>query len=357
MINYWQQEEGKLVKLNEEDLDRRKTTWIDARNVTRDDIEILETKFDIDKDTIIDILDPDELARIEQIEEKNQTLTLIKLPVFSPNSDIQYFTAPVGVITKDKTIVTICWTDSEVLKDFSTNRVANLALKDSTAFTIRIMARADWTFLRYLKEINRRATTIQNEMFAAVENKEFVQLLNLQKSLVFFSTSLKSNQLLLEKIRKSKILRLDEEDQDWLDDVEIDSKQAMEMADTYMNIMSQMNDAFASVLSNNLNIIMKKMTLISLVLMIPTFITSFWGMNIPLPWMNSGWLGMVAISCICLGTGLIGWWMLMGSTKTAQRAKQKKKNFKQYKAEKKQKKLIQIAEKKAEKINQKHIKN
>ena len=348
MITYWQQENGKLIKKDESNLNTRQNTWVDARSVTRDDIQKLEETYHIDPENILDILDPDELSRIDKNEERGYTMLIIRLPVFSPSDDISYFTAPIGIIIIGSTIITICWTDSDVLHDFAANRVAELSLKDFTAFTIRIMARSDFTFLRYLKELNRRSTTIQNEMFRAVENHEFIQLLNIQKSLVYFSTSLKSNQLLLEKLRKTRILKLDEEDQDWLDDVEIDNRQAMEMADTYTNIMSQMNEAFGAVLSNNLNIVMKKMTFISLILMIPTFITSFFGMNVPLPWMHSGWIGVTAISGLCIVSACIGWYFIMGSTNSASSPTPKRKNLKQLSAEKKQKRLIKKQDKIAE---------
>jgi magnesium transporter len=349
MITYWQQENSKFVKKDEDELNSKQNTWVDARSVTRDDIQTLEEKYNIDSENMLDILDPDELSRIEKNDDTGYTLTILRLPIFSPSDDISYFTAPLGIVIIGNTIITICWTDSDVLRDFAANRVPELSLKDFTAFTIRFMARADFTFLRYLKELNRRATTIQNEMFRAVENREFIQLLNIQKSLVYFSTSLKSNELLLEKLRKTRILKLDDEDQDWLDDVEIDNRQAMEMAGTYTNIMSQMNEAFGAVLSNNLNIVMKKMTLISLVLMIPTFITSFFGMNIPLPWMHSGWWGMLFISGLCIVAACVGWYFIMGSTNATSQNISIKKNLKQRSAESKQRRLIKKQDDLAEK--------
>lgn len=315
MITYWQQEDGKLVKKEEELLDPKKNTWVDARSVTRDDIHLLQEKFKIDPENILDILDPDELSRIENNDESNYVLTILRLPVFSPSDDISYFCTPLGIITSGRFFITICWTDCEVLKDFAANRIRELSLQDFPAFTIRFLSRADITFLRYLKELNRRATTIQNEMLRSVQNRELIQLLNIQKSLIYFSTSLKSNQMLLEKLRKTKIMKLDDEDQDWLDDVEIDNSQAMEMADTYANIMAQMNTAFAGVLSNNLNLVMKTMTGWNLVFMLPTLVTSFFGMNVPLPWDGGGnvwkWTGVIAVTGICVLAGIAGYYFFM----------------------------------------------
>ena len=168
-----------------------------------------------------------------------------------------------------------------------------------------MLARADLIFLRYLKAINRSSNSIQLALQKSVRNLELIQLLNLEKSLVYFTTSLKSNQLLFEKLMKTKLIQLDEEDRDWLEDVAIDNKQAIEMADIYTNIMSGTMDAFASVISNNLSIVMKKLTVISLVLMIPTMITSFFGMNIPLPMENwEGNISLIVIVMACVISSL-----------------------------------------------------
>lgn len=355
MITYWQQEDGKLVKKEESELDGRKSTWVDARSVTRDDITELEEKYNIDPENMLDILDPDELSRVEYNDDFDYTLTILRLPVFSPSDDISYFCAPLGIIMKERLFITICWTDCEVLKDFAANRIKELKINDFPAFSIRFLSRSDTAFLRYLKELNRRATTIQNEMLRSVENHELIQLLNIQKSLVYFSTALKSNQMLLEKIRKSKIMKLDEDDLEWLDDVEIDNRQAMEMTETYTNIITTMNDSFASVLSNNLNIVMKTMTGWNLVLLIPTLITSYFGINVPVPWMHSGWFGAIAVIAISVILAVIAYFLIMKSKMTSTAINLKKKvtkstpmSFKQRMATRKQKKTIIIMEKKAE---------
>ncbi len=355
MITYWQQEDGKLVNLDEEELDGRKVTWVDARSVTRDDIIELEEKYNIDPENMLDILDSDELSRVEYNEEYSYTLTILRLPVFSPSDDISYFCTPLGIIMKEKLFITICWTDCEVLKDFAANRIKELKINDFPAFAIRFLSRSDTTFLRYLKELNRRAVTIQNEMLRSVQNHELIQLLNIQKSLVYFSTALKSNQLLLEKIRKSKIMKLDEDDIDWLDDVEIDNRQAMEMAETYSNIMTSMNDSFATVLSNNLNIVMKTMTGWNLVLMIPTIISGYFGINVPLPWANSGWVGAIIIAVMSIVVSIFTYVIIMKSkiTSTVRMAKKKvtktsPSTFKQRRATQKQKRSLRQLEKSLE---------
>ncbi|HBB43675.1 MAG TPA: magnesium transporter CorA [Treponema sp.] len=354
MITYWQQDDGKLVEKTEEELDGRKSTWVDARSVTRNDIAELEEKYGIDPENMLDILDPDELSRLERNDDFNYTLTILRLPVFSPGDEISYFCTPLGIIMKEKLFITICWTDCEVLKDFAANRIKELKLNDFPAFAIRFLSRSDTAFLRYLKELNRRATTIQHEMLQSVENNELIQLLNIQKSLVYFTTSLKSNQMLLEKFRKTKIIKLDDDDQDWLDDVEIDNRQAMEMADTYSNIMATMNDSFATVLSNNLNIVMKTMTGWNLVLMVPTIISSYYGINVPLPWMHSGWTGAIVVLIASISFAVVAYIAFMKrnitsiSNQTKNVTKRQPFSFKQRREAIKQKRSLKRMEKQAE---------
>lgn len=299
MIQYWQQNtNGKLVKTKLEDLKSEERTWVDARIVTRDDVELLQSVYDIDPEHILDILDPDELSRLE--EGDGYTLTITRLPIFDHTAETQYFTVPLGIIIKENFIITVCWTDCEVLKDFALGRIKGISLADFPAFIIRLISRADIMFLRYLKEINRRSSGIQSELQLSIENKEIMQLLSLEKSLVYFTTSLKSNQMLLEKFRKTRLLKLDTDDLEWLDDVEIDNRQAIEMADTYRNVLLGTMDAFDSVISNNLNIYMKKLAILNIIMMVPTFITSFFGMNFPLPLESFGKGATWLIMGICV---------------------------------------------------------
>lgn len=298
MIRYWQQDEGILQNVKKEEIAPDKRLWIDARNVTQSEIKTLQDEYGLDPDLLMDVIDPDELSRIESWDGYN--LAIMRLPVFTPNSDVSYTTTPIGAVIFPEKIITICWTDCEVLRDISENRIKGLTLNDFPAFVIRILSRADIMFLRYLKEINRRTNSIQNELHDEIENAELIQLLNIQKSLTFFTTSLKANQLLLEKIRKTRILVLDSDDQEWLDDVEVDNRQAMEMADSYSQITAGIMDAFSSVISNNMNVVMQKLTVISLVLMIVSAITSFWGMNIRLPFSTgTDWTGLLFITSLC----------------------------------------------------------
>lgn len=303
MITYWQQRDGQFIRVDKSLIDESKPVWVDARNVTNIDASLLEASCGIDYEHITDILDPDELSRIEDAD--TYVLTIVRIPIYDANADVPYYTIPLGIILEGKTIITICSANCDVLEDISSGRIKGITLTDFPSFIIRLLSRTDTTYLHYLKDINKQSSIIQKELQGSIENKEIIKMLNLQKSLEYFTTSLSSNQLLLMKLRKTKLLTLDEDDNDCLDDVEIDNRQAIGMADTYSNILTGLMDTFTSVISNNLNIIMKKLTVINLVLMVPTFITSFFGMNVPLPFERSGWLGMLIISGVCLFTTII----------------------------------------------------
>lgn len=304
MITYWQQEDGLFIRREKNEIDSSQRLWVDAVNVTVREMTILEEKYNLDHDHVLDSLDPDELSRIEAADD--YILTILRLPVFRPNAEVCYFTTPIGIMIFPAMIITLCWTDCEVLLDLRRNRIRDITLNDFPALITKVLSRADMMFLRYLKEINRRTNSIQLELQKSVENRELIQLFNMEKSLTYFTTSLKSNQLLLERMRKTRLLKLDAEDQDWLDDVEIENKQAMEMADTYSAITSGTMDAFASVITNNMNIVMQKLTVFSIVLMVISFITSFWGMNIKLPWSGGNtWTGFIFLSLFCLVTAIV----------------------------------------------------
>lgn len=347
MITYWQQIDGQFTKTKKDELDGRKPVWIDARNVNRDETAELQKEYDIDQDHILDILDPDELSRMEDGE--GYILTIVRVPVYDPNAETPYFAVPVGIIIKGKTIITLCWTDCEILKDFGNNRVKNVRLTDFPSFIVQIMNRANLNFLRYLKEINRRSTSIQNEMRQEIENQEIMLMLGLEKSLVYFTTSLRSNALLLQKMKVTKLIKFDEEDIDFVEGVAIDNKQAIEMADTYSSIMFGVMDAYNSIISNNLNIVMKKLAIINLVMMVPTFITSFFGMNFKLPFdALNGYLPVIIVSLMCvISTFLANWLLNINRDRMKEVRKARKKYRNNKKKLRKETRKIKAQEKKA----------
>ena len=346
MITYWQQIHGKLVRVKKDELNSELKTWVDARAITPAEISELEKEFQIESEHIVDILDPDELSRIEQAD--GYILVIMRLPIYDANTEIAYYTIPLGVIIKDNYIITICWTDCEVLRDFSANRVKGARLADFPAFMIQILSRSDILFLRYLKEINRRSSSIQKELQVSIENKEIILMLGLEKSLVYFTTSLKSNSLLLMKMKSTRLIKFDEDDLDFVEGVTIDNRQAIEMADTYSNILFGVMDAYSSVISNNLNVVMKKLAIINLVMMAPTFVTSFFGMNFKLPFDDlPGYVPVLIATVICLVSVFLCSWMLNFNRETIGAIRQAKKlNRSQRRRVKAETKKLQKQEKK-----------
>lgn len=261
-----------------------KDCWIDARDVSKEDLAQLEKDFGIASELVADIMDIDEQARIEKEDE--YTALIVRLPVFEEKFEVSFFTVPVGIILFNDKIITICQRSSDVLDELAGHKIRDFSVKNKSAFVLNLMGRAALGYLRALKELNKKTAIIERELQKSVKNNELVQLLSLQKSLVYFTTSIKTNELLLEKLQKSPFIHFKDDERELLEDVLTDNKQAIEMANIYSSILTGTMDAFASVISNNINIVMRKLTIISIVLMIPTLISSFFGMNVDLPFQH-----------------------------------------------------------------------
>lgn len=194
-----------------------------------------------------------------------------------------YTTLPMGVILSGENIITVCLKEIPLLNDFMSGRIKSFYTFKKTRFILQLLFKNATYFLQYLRQIDRMSLNIERELHKSMKNKELIQLLDLEKSLVYFSTSLRGNEIVLEKMLKFDAIKKYPEDEDLLEDVIIENKQAIEMANIYSNILSGMMDAFASVISNNLNMVMKFLTSVTIVLTIPTMIASFFGMNVPVP--------------------------------------------------------------------------
>lgn len=256
-------------------------SWVDVRDATRTELDFLATDYGINTEHLADIQDVDELARIEKEDE--YTLIIVRLPVYDPRLEVSYYTAPVGILLFNDRLVTISSGENEVMESLRSGRVKGLDVGNKSAFVLHLLGRAAIVYLRYLKDINRQTAAIERDLQRSVKNNELTQLLSLEKSLVFFTTSLKSNEILLEKLQTSRTMRFKEDETELLEDVLTDNKQAIEMSNIYSDILSGMMDAFASVISNNLNIVMKRLTMISVVLMISNLVVSTFSMNVPSP--------------------------------------------------------------------------
>ncbi len=227
-------------------------------------------------------LDEEERPRMET--EEGRTFILIDIPMRIAGGPAgTYSTIPLGVAINDDYILTICLQESPILQDFIAGKVKTFYTFKKTRFLFQILYRSAFYYLNFLRQIDKRSTEIEKALHMSLRNEELILLLNLEKSLVYFSTSLKSNEVVLEKILRFKPVRMFPEDEELLEDVIIENKQAIEMANIYSNILSSTMDAFASVISNNLNIVMKFLASVTIVLAVPTMIASFFGMNVGIP--------------------------------------------------------------------------
>jgi magnesium transporter len=253
--------------------------WANLINPTEAEVNRLAEISGIDIDMIRPALDEEERSRIEA--ENGHTLVLVDVPTIE-NEGIKsiYSTIPMGIILTKTNIVTICLKDSAVLGEFTKKKIKGFYTHFKSRFLLQILFKNATLYLAYLRQIEKLSNKIESDLQKSMKNKELTQLLQLEKSLVYFSTSLKSNESVLEKLLRMEITRKFEDDQDLLEDVIIENKQAIEMTNIYSSILSGTMDAFASVISNNLNIVMKSLTIITISLAVPTMISGFFGMNV-----------------------------------------------------------------------------
>ncbi|UPM56038.1 magnesium transporter CorA family protein [Gottfriedia acidiceleris] len=297
-------------KLNQVDV-IEKGCWINAINPTEQEIQYLVQKLDLDLDFIKDPLDDEERSRIEV--EGEHTLIIVDIPIVAhdDNGHTIFDTIPIGMIISSSTFVTICLSENPIFERFIYQKVKGFFTFKKTRFALQLLHTTSSYYLRYLKQINRKTNEIEAELHQSTRNQELFTMLNLEKSLVYFTTSLKSNKIVMQKILKGNILKMYEDDEDLLEDVIIENKQAIEMAEVYSNILSGMMNTFASVISNNLNIVMKFLTSITIILSIPTMVSSFYGMNvdnIPLAKIPHAFSMVIGISAILSTTIALIFW-------------------------------------------------
>lgn len=281
--------------------------WVNAVSPTVEEINYLTNELKIDHDFVSAALDEEESSRIET--EDDQTLVIIDIPLATTEGQntLVYTTMPVGIIITPKYVVTVCLNETSALTDIAGNVVKGVQTGMKTRFLLCILLRVAQSFLVRLKHINKMSTHIETELHKSMKNKELFQLLALEKSLVYFSTSLKANEITLEKILRGRIIKLYEDDQDLLEDVLIEFKQAVDMSDIYSSILTGTMDAFASIISNNLNIVMKVLTIITTLMAIPTMIFSYFGMNVNFGFVPAWWVILSASAVIVIIAGFILW--------------------------------------------------
>lgn len=253
--------------------------WMELTAPTNDEIEKVVTKTLVDKDLITKMLDVEELPRVER--SGNATLVVVDTPYL--DEDHQYTTIPLGIIITDNNyVITVSPKRTTILNAFKQDKIKDFRTAKKTRFLIQILLHTAAAYLRILKQVNRDIEDKEEELKKSTKNKDLVDMLEIEKTLVYFMTSLKANDIVLGKLSKGNMLPLYENDGELLDDAIIEYKQAMEMASIYKDILLSIKDTYSTVVSNNLNIAMKFLAAATIVLSIPTMISSFLGMNIDL---------------------------------------------------------------------------
>lgn len=294
MIRYYKTIDSKLEKLNAFEDD----CWINLSEPTQAEINSIANILDIDSASLEAALDEEEPSRIE--DEDNHTLILIDIPIDESSSkSSHYSTMPLGIILTDNSIVTICNSQTRILNDFIVGHIKDFFTSKKTRFVLQILRKNASYYLNYLRRINKMTIAIEREIHKSMKNKELVQLLELEKSLVYFSTSLKANEMVLNKMVRFNSLKKYPDDEDLLEDVIVENKQAVEMAKIYGDILSRIMDAFSAIVNNNQNNVMQFLTVVTLIFSIPTIISGFFGMN---------------VNGIPFDTGPFGFWMVVFTT-------------------------------------------
>ena len=285
---YKSQNDGTLERLDKIE----KNCWIDLVSPSLEEIEEVSKITEVEKEIMLKMLDEEEIPRIEV--EEHSTLIVIDTPIIEEKG--KYSTLPLGIIfTKKDYFITISSRKFELLKIFKRGKVKNLRTEQKSRFIIRLLYENAKLYLKYLRKIDDKIDETEKDIHSLSDNGELISMLSIEKSLVYFITSLKENKKIIEKISKGNTIKMYEEDIDLLEDASIENEQAIEMANIYREILSSVSNAYESIISNNLNTAMKILTSITIVFSVPTMISSFMGMNVPL-----GRLGTMRYSVVLL---------------------------------------------------------
>lgn len=278
--------------------------WVNLVYPSEDELRTVSAILGVEPTFLRAALDEEETSRIDS--EDGQTLIIVDTPAMEQDeTGVVYSTLPLGIIVTEKYIVTVCLKETSVVRDLQDGMVKDVRTQQRTRFILNILLLVAKRFLKYLKQIDKTYNHMERQLSKSQRNKDLMQLMDLQKSLVYFNTSLKANEVTLEKILRGRIVTLYEEDHDLLEDVLIEIRQAIEMAQIYSSIISSMMDSFSSIISNNLNVIMKVLTSITILLTIPNIIFSFYGMNVNgLPFDQFFWppilISVIAIAIVAI---------------------------------------------------------
>lgn len=281
--------------------------WVAMTNPSAEELKEVSERYHIDADDLRAALDEDERSRIE--EEDGYSFVIVDVPTIEERNDKDWYgTIPMSIIKCEDAIITVCLEDTQVLTAFMDGRVRDFYTYMKNRFIFQVLYRNATLYLNYLRIIDRRSDIVEQKMHESTRNSELIELLELEKSLVFFTTSLKGNELVLERLLKSGNIKRYPEDEDLIEDAITENKQAIEMANIYSGILTGTMDTFASIISNNQNMVMKFLTTVTIVLSIPTMIASFYGMNVNLngmPFATSKWGFIIVLGISILISGIV----------------------------------------------------
>ena len=294
--------------------DATKGSWVNLVNPDPDEISLINILTEIPTDVLKTALDMEERSHVEI--EDNYIFVVINIPALRGSDS--YDTVPLGIFLTPDFFITVCLEETEVLYPFINNVVSTFYTYKKTRFLFQILYRTATLFLRYLQQINRRTDGIEVHLRHSTRNRDFFLLLELQKSMTYFSSALRTNGTVMDRLLRLRghqsmrhLLKMYEEDEDLLEDVIIENKQAIEMVEMYTNILMNMMNAFTSVISNNLNEVMKLLAALTIILSVPTIIFSLWGTNVTLPFAESGAIGFVEvilIAIVCTIIAMVAMW-------------------------------------------------
>ena len=306
MVEFYKTVDGRVTEISE----FAEGCWVNMVHPSSDELETIARAARVEEEFVRAALDPEESSRIET--EDDQLLMIVDIPMVEKNSvedgGQMFSTLPMGIIVGQNAVITVCLEDSIILRSIAEGAVKGVHTALRTRFVFQILLRVAGRFLKNLRMIERDFTRIEKRLYDSLKNEEVIQLLGLSKSLVYFSASLKGNEVTMEKVLRGRVLKLYEDDRDILEDALIEIRQAIEMAGIYSSILSGTMDAYASVVSNNLNIIMKVLTVLTIIMTIPNIIFGFYGMNIEggIPGQWFWWVPLIISACACF----FAWYML-----------------------------------------------
>ena len=281
-----------------------KDCWVCISSPLAGELDHVSHKLRIPLEFLTDPLDIDERPRIET--DDNALLVIVRTPIVdTAPDDVPFSTIPLGIVITNDIIITVSSQDNPVITEFLAGKVKNFNCERRVQFLLQIFSRASLQYLRYLKEINTRYEGVEKLLHSTFNNRELLRLFDIEKSLVYFTTALRANELVMERLRRSSSFKLRPEEEDLLEDIIIDNKQAIEMANIYSNISTGMMNSFASIISNNLNYVIRLLTSVTIILMIPTLIASVYGMNVKLPFQSSPHAFAITIT-ISITLSLVG---------------------------------------------------